>query len=112
MAAKQKAREIKLLLEISPDNQPTLSALEAKFSLSRNYLQRGFRELYGTTIGGFAKEIKLKHIKNLLKDYTLTLDTIAIQTGYNGGEALSRFFKNMEGISPGRWRRDYLNSLP
>jgi AraC-like DNA-binding protein len=112
IAAKQKAREIRSLLEVSPDQIPTLSALEARFSLSKNYLQSGFRELYGTTIGRHARDVKLKHIKELLKDYNLTLDSIAIQTGYNGGEALCRFFKMMEGVSPGQWRRDYLNSIP
>jgi AraC-like DNA-binding protein len=44
----------------------------------------------------------------LLVDDTLTLDAIAEMTGYNSGAALSRFFKMMEGLSPGVWRRDRL----
>jgi AraC family transcriptional regulator, arabinose operon regulatory protein len=110
LAARQKAVKIKELLDSCTDQIPTLTVLESEFNLSRNYLQIGFQEIYGTTIGNYAKSIKLKLIKKLLKDYTLTLDSIAIRTGYNGGEALSRFFKIMEGISPGQWRRDYLNS--
>jgi AraC-like DNA-binding protein len=109
-AARHKAREIKLLLDSSVEQIPTIAALEATFNLSRHYLQLGFYELYGMTIGDYGKKLKLKLIKELLKDYTLTLDAIAITTGYNGGEALNRFFKIMEGISPGQWRRQYLDS--
>jgi AraC-like DNA-binding protein len=108
-ASRHKAQEIKILLDSSPDQIPTLSFLEEKFNLGKNYLQNGFKELFGTTIGSYSKELKLKRIKNLLKDYTLTLDTIAINTGYNGGEALCRFFKMMEGITPGEWRKNWMD---
>jgi AraC-like DNA-binding protein len=111
-AARQKAREIKFLLDSRPDKIPTLQALESEYHLSRIYLQSGFRELYGITIGSYVKTKKIKLIKEQLKDYRLTLDAIALNTGYNGGEALCRFFKNVEGVSPGQWRRDYLSSLP
>jgi AraC-like DNA-binding protein len=107
-SAKYKAGKIKSLLDNSVDSIPTLSLLEKKFCLSKSYLQAGFQELFGSTIGHYAKELKLNQIKKLLKDHTLTLDTIAIKTGYNGGEALCRFFKMMEGVSPGVWRRKHL----
>ncbi len=105
MAAKYKAHKVKLFLDRSPDHIPTLYVLEKEFSLSKGHLQSGFQELFGMTIGGYSKTLKLSHIKELLQDYTLTLDSIAIQTGYNGSEALCRFFKMMEGVSPGAWRR-------
>jgi AraC-like DNA-binding protein len=111
IAARFKARKIKQQLDLSPDQIPTLASLEAEYSLGKAHLQSGFREQFGKTIGAYAKELKLNYIKEQLKDYSQTLDTIAIQTGYNGGEALCRFFKKMEGVTPGRWRRDYLNSL-
>jgi AraC-like DNA-binding protein len=104
--AKYKASEIKLLLDNSAGNVPTLLFLEKEFNLGKNYLQNGFQELYGLTIGNYTKELRLKRIKSFLKDYTLTLDSIALETGYNGGEALCRFFKMMEGVSPGVWRRN------
>jgi AraC-like DNA-binding protein len=108
-ASRHKAQAIKILLDSSSEQLPTLSFLEVKFNLGKNYLQNGFKELYGTTIGSYSKEVKLKQIKNLLKDYTLTLDTIAISTGYNGGEALCRFFKMMVGMTPGEWRRNWMD---
>jgi AraC-like DNA-binding protein len=109
-AAICKAQKIKIILDKSPDNIPTLSMLEKEFSLSKGYLQSGFRNIAGMTIGEYGKQVKLKFIKELLKDYSLTLDTIAIKAGYNGGEALCRFFKLMEGINPGLWRKQYFNS--
>jgi AraC-like DNA-binding protein len=110
-AAKDKAVKIKSLLDKSFECIPTLSSLEKEFGLGKSYLQKGFRELYGSTIGKYAKQQKLIQIKELLKDYSLTLDTIAIRTGYNGGEALCRFFKMMEGTSPGVWRKKWLETL-
>ena len=112
VAAKYKAREVKKLLDNCKEGFPTLRSLEMEFGLSKNHLQKGFRELYGTTIFNYARSLRLRQVKEMLKDYTLTLDTIALNTGYNGGEALCRFFKSVEGVSPGQWRRDYLNSLP
>jgi AraC family transcriptional regulator len=108
--ARVKAREIKSILDTSPDLVPTLSELEKIAGLSQGHLQLAFRELYGQTIGRYSKEIKIIIIKELLKNYENTLDTIAIQTGYNGSEALCRFFKMMEGISPGTWRRIWLHA--
>jgi AraC family transcriptional regulator len=111
LAAKYKANLIKSMLDKPSDFTPKLSYLEAEFGLSKGYLQRGFKELYGLSIGTYTKQLKLKQIKELLKDYKLTLDTIAIRTGYNGGEALCRFFKMMEGTSPGVWRKKILDNL-
>lgn len=110
IAARHKAMEIKSLLDSCTGQIPTLSSLESQFNLSRNYLQIGFKEVYGKTIGNYVKDKKISLIKQQLKDYTLTLDSIALNMGYNGSEALCRFFKVMEGISPGQWRREQLSS--
>jgi AraC-like DNA-binding protein len=107
-AAKAKARQIKIIIDSSPDNLPTVAALEKKLGLEDSSLQRAFRELCGCTIAVYGRRAKLRRIKELLVDDTLTLDAIAGMTGYNAGAALSRFFKMMEGVSPGVWRRDLL----
>jgi two-component system response regulator YesN len=87
------------------DQLPTIDALVLQVHLNRVCLQRAFRELFGVTIAEYGRQIKIRRIRELLGDYTLTLDTIAEMTGYNGGPALTRFFKQMEGVSPGVWRK-------
>jgi two-component system response regulator YesN len=103
--AKEKAGRVKSILDTSPGCLPTIDSLVITVHLNRICLQRAFRELNGMTIAEYGRQIKIRRIKELLGDFTLTLDAIAEMTGYNGGPALTRFFKQMEGVSPGSWRR-------
>jgi two-component system, response regulator YesN len=105
-AAKEKARQVKKIYDTSPDQIPTIAALASELHSNRICLQTAFQELFSVSIAVYGRQVKIQRIKELLLDFTLTLDTIAEQTGYNGGPALSRFFKQMEGVSPGRWRRN------
>ena len=94
-----------MLLDASPDQLPTIAALSSELKLNRVSLQAAFQELFGISIAGYGHEVKIKRIKELLGDPSRSLPDIAEQTGYSSGPALGRFFKQMEGVSPGVWRR-------
>jgi len=108
LAALAKAEAARDLIDNSPARLPTIAALCSVVLLNRVCLQAAFKERFDISIARYGREVKLRWVKSLLMDYTLTLDTIAEESGYNGGSALSRFFKMMEGVTPGVWRREML----
>jgi AraC-like DNA-binding protein len=104
-SAKEKAQQVKARLDRCPIPIPTITALSSDVCINRINLQAAFRELYGVTIGEYGRQVKLSKIKELLANRHHTLEHVAEETGYNGAPALIRFFKVMEGISPGVWRK-------
>jgi AraC family transcriptional regulator len=102
---KQKATEAKAIMDLSVDQLPTIAVLSSRLVIGEGNLQKAFRELFGITIAVYGRQIKVRRIKELLADKTLSLDAIATKTGYSGEAALFRVFKQMEGMGPGRWRK-------
>ena len=105
MAALAKARQAKEIMDGFTGPVPTVDQLSTKVLLNRVCLSFAFKALYKIPHARYRREQKLRQIKTLLSDYTLTLDAIAEETSYNGAPALVRFFKKMEGECPGVWRR-------
>jgi AraC-like DNA-binding protein len=109
LAALAKAQAARDLIDNSPASLPTIAALGTSVLLNRVCLQAAFQERFDISIARYGREVKLRWVKSLLMDYNLTLDTIAEESGFNGGSALSRFFKQMEGVRPGVWRIENLH---
>jgi len=109
LAALAKARQAKLLIDGCNGPIPTVDELAINILLNRVCLNVAFKSLYQIPIARYAREQKIKQIKTLLLDYTQTLESISLECGYNSAPALVRFFKQMEGISPGVWRRGHMS---
>ena len=105
LAALAKARQAKLLIDDCPGPIPTVEELATKVLMNRVCLSSAFKRLFQVPIVCYAREQKIKQIKTLLLDHTQTLESISLECGYNSAPALVRFFKQMEGICPGVWRR-------
>ena len=105
LAALAKARQAKKLIDGCNGPIPTVDELATNILLNRVCLNVAFKSLYQIPIARYAREQKIKQIKTLLLDYTQTLESISLECGYNSAPALVRFFKQMEGVCPGVWRR-------
>jgi two-component system, response regulator YesN len=110
LTALVKAEAARNLIDNSPPHLPAISAICSSVLLNRVCLQVAFKERFDISIARYGREVKIRRVKSLLMDYTLTLDSVAEESGYNGGSALSRFFKQMEGVTPGVWRRENLRA--
>ena len=91
------------------DNEITMDKIEEIFYYNKFYLIRLFKTYTGYTIKEFINSVKiLKTIDPLL----FTDDTIlkiALNNGFNSQEYYSEKFKNIIGISPFRFRKEYKN---
>lgn len=74
-------------------------------SVSRSWLERGFRTHLGRSPQTEIRRMQIDHCKTLLKTTSLTLDRIAIMTGFKHAEYMSALFKRETGEPPGRFRR-------
>jgi LacI family transcriptional regulator len=71
----------------------------------RRTLERRFRAVMGWTLGEVLRRTRAMPVKRLLAETRLTLEEIAQRTGFHSAQHLSEFFRDLEGSSPGSFRR-------
>lgn len=73
--------------------------------VSKNALYERFRTAFGKTVGEYITEARLKKAKKLLCDSTLSIDSIAEQTGFASYTYFSRSFKKKYHLPPLAYRK-------
>ena len=73
--------------------------------LSRRVLESRFKKILGRSPHEELTRLKVDRIKELLSRTDLSLSEIAIRTGFEHDEYMSVFFRNTEGIPPGKFRQ-------
>jgi LacI family transcriptional regulator len=73
--------------------------------LSRRMLEFRFRKHLGRTPHQEIERVRLDHVKRLLRETDLSLDTIARRTGFSSESYLSVAFKRVTRTTPDKFRR-------
>lgn len=81
-----------------------LSDISQEICISPNYLNSIFKSITGNTIIRYAEEHKIKKAKEMLKNSSLSIGTIALALGYYDQYHFSRSFKKETGYSPTQYR--------
>ena len=68
-------------------------------------LKRRFREATGTTLIGYAQNLRVEEAKRQLEEGGQAIDEIAVDVGYENVAFFRRLFKRSTGLSPGEYRR-------
>ncbi len=76
-----------------------------RMNISLRHLNRLTEKYLGCSVGKLIARKRMFYIRELLFDHTLTLRDIAEQAGFPSEYALSRFFKEHEGMTIGAYRR-------
>ena len=85
---------------------PDLDALAKDVGLSPKRLNRGFRELYGTTVFAFLRDARLEAARKALEGGTpLPLKQLAWELGYQQVSNFVTAFRRRFGVTPGAWKR-------
>ena len=92
-------------IHADPADRWTLDRLARKAALGRSAFAARFREAMGTTPHRYLTEWRLQGARRLLAESNLSLERIAIQTGYDSAASFSRAFSRDMGTSPGAYRR-------
>ena len=89
-------------------NQPVrLSVLAKRFSVSESYLSSQFKHHTGLTLRAYLLDRKVNSAKKLLQE-GLSVTEACYQSGFNDYANFIRSFKQLVGISPGKYRRVFI----
>jgi AraC-like DNA-binding protein len=80
--------------------QPTLEDLARRLGLNRNNLSEGFREMFGTSPGEYAKRVRLDWARDQVRDRTHSIGAIAAATGYSNLSSFTRAYTQQFGYPP------------
>lgn len=82
----------------------TLEMLANRARMSTRTFSRRFREQTGTTPLQWLLTTKIRKAQDLLETTTLTVEQVALATGFESGAALRDRFRREVGVSPRRYR--------
>ncbi len=102
---RQNLQNVKEYLEEHYMEKIQLDRLAEQFYINKFYLTRIFKEQFGVSINSYLVQIRITHAKQLLRFTDWTIEAIGRECGVEDANYFSRIFKNVEGISPGEFRR-------
>jgi AraC-like DNA-binding protein len=86
-------------------NPPKLLDLARAVGLPHPKLNFCFREVYGTTVFGYLREMRLNKAKSLLDDGRMNVTEAAYSVGYSSLSHFAMAFKDHFGTAPGNYLR-------
>lgn len=104
LAPWQKRCAAELLVE-HLDGKVRLTRLATECGLSVSQFARCFKASFGMSSHQWLVTKRVDRAKELLRQTTLPLTDIAVQSGFGDQARFTRSFHSIVGTSPGRWRR-------
>lgn len=83
----------------------TLDTTAAALAVSKGYFCRFFKKNFGMTYGEYLTDIRLREARRLLAATDWSMERIAQETGFSGGNYFTVCFRKRFGSTPGSWRR-------
>ncbi len=108
---KDKIHHVRWILENSIDNPPNLFELAKSVGMSHTKLNILFRKIYGTTVFGYFRTIRLNRAKLLLKEGEMNITEVSYALGYSSPSHFTREFKKHFGSLPNQYLKTYLNTI-
>lgn len=85
-----------------------LQDIAGRFYLSREYISRKFKQVFGENLSDYIERIRIDKAKLLLQSPHLRIVQVAEMVGYRDEKYFSKVFKKSEGLSPGEYRKKHL----
>ncbi len=73
--------------------------------ISKNSIRRMLKKEYNKTFTQIKREMRAQVISELLRETDYTMEEIADATGFSDRYSMGKFFKKIEGATPGEYRR-------
>lgn len=86
------------------DSEHTLESMATRAFMSRRTFIRHFRRVTGTSPYEWLLSRRIARTQELLERSSLTVERIALQTGFGGSGILRRHFRRMVGCTPSEYR--------
>ena len=102
----ERAGHARELVRRNLENPPRLLELARIVGLPHPKLNFCFREVYGTTIFGYLREMRLNKAKSLLDEGRMNVTEVAYSVGYSSLSHFAKSFKDYHGAAPGNYLRE------
>ncbi|WP_240421347.1 helix-turn-helix domain-containing protein [Paenibacillus periandrae] len=102
--------EIIRMIESGFDTDLTLEVCARRMNYSPNYLTKVFRKETGINFSEYLSEYRMKMAKKWLVETDMKISEIAEKLKYNTSANFIRYFRKLEGCTPGQYRENYLNN--
>ncbi|MDD3146248.1 MAG: AraC family transcriptional regulator [Candidatus Riflebacteria bacterium] len=93
------------ILDASPEKDVNLEELAETCSVSKSHLCRVFKKLTGQTVTQYLNAVRVSKACELLSETDLSIEAIALKTGFNNPSYFFRVFKKQTGKLPLGWRK-------
>lgn len=93
------------------ETPPRLSDLAHAVGTNHSRLNRGFRELYGTTVFGYLRQKRLIEARRLIEIEDASVTEAAFSVGYNSISSFSKAFSEYFGMRPMTCRKKKIISV-
>ncbi len=108
----ERVQQAKNILIRDLENPPRLFDLARAVGTTHTQLNRGFRRIYGTSVFGYLRKMRLEKARHLLEKGKMNVTEAAIAVGYNSLSSFSRAFSTHFGMKPMRYlKKERLSEL-
>jgi AraC-like DNA-binding protein len=107
LAPWQKRRACEILHE-NHHGRIRLFEIAGECGLSVSHFARSFKISFGISTHQWLIRHRIEHAKELMSGTGMSLMEVAIHSGFHDQAAFTRAFQQLVGISPGKWRRQYV----
>ena len=98
---------VKELIDNRPLLKKSITDLANEAGIGRNILQKGFKELFKTTIKEYRTRRCMEKARLMLEEGRLSRKQIAYHCGYTSASNFSTAFKKVFGITPMQYKEQY-----
>ena len=97
-------------IDKKPFDHKSINELAAEVGISRNILQKGFKQLFGIKINEYGSKQRMEKAKEMLDDSNMTLKQIAAACGYKYAANFATAFKRLYKQTPSEWQNQNKHS--
>lgn len=104
---RQSVSDVKEYLDQHYAERLTLDELSRQFFIDKYYLAKTFKSQFGLPITTYLQNIRITKAKQLLRFSDKRVEEIGYEVGLGAPAYFSRVFKNVEGVSPQKYREQW-----
>ena len=100
----ERLHHARTILEKEFADPPALAVLSRRAGINDFKLKCGFREVFGTTVFGYVRRLRMEKARLLLETSDMTVTEIALKVGYTSLGHFAGAFKRSFGLVPRKYR--------
>lgn len=98
---------VKAIIDQNPFLINGTTEIAGEVGIGRNALQRGFKQLFGTSIKEYKLQQRMVKAKSLLEEGRMSIKQVAYKCGYRSQGNFSAAFKNLYDTTPSAYQNQW-----